>query len=158
MAVTLEQVRALLMPDEPNYRKAARLGPQALPHLRALVNGPHKMLAQKAAYLAGLIDDDRSADVLSDAARSSSSAVRVAAASAARHLRRPGAAAVVSRLLNDRHVGVRKFAIKAAARSGNSALLAQLGQIVSKDSSPANRALASHTLGKLKGGGGGRIA
>ena len=157
MAVTLEQVRRLLSPDEPDYRTAARVGPQALPHLRTLVNGPHKMLAQKAAYLAGLIDDDRSADVLADAAKSSSSAVRVAAASGARHLRRPGAAAVVSRLLNDRHVGVRKFAIKAAAKSGNPALLAQLGQIVNKDPSPANRALAVHTLNKVKGGGG-RIA
>lgn len=157
MAVTLEQVRRLLMPDEPDYNTAARLGPQLLPHLRAIVNGPHKMLAQKAAYLAGLIDDDRSADVLADAAKSSSSAVRVAAASAARHLRRPGAVAVVSRLLNDSHTGVRKFAIKAAASSGNSALVAQLGKIVGKDPSPANRALAVHTLNRMKGGGG-RIA
>jgi HEAT repeats len=157
MAVTLEQVRRLLMPDEPNYVVAARLGPQSLPHLRTLVNGADKNLASKAAYLATLIDHEGADAVLGDAARSSSAVVRVAAASGARNVRRASASAVVSRLLNDSDKGVRKMAIKAAADSTNSAVLAQLGQIVNKDSSPVNRALASHILSKPKGGGG-RIA
>src|SRR5215218_6119681 len=134
MAVTLEQVRRLLMPDEPNYVVAAKLGPQALPHLRALVNGNDQMLASKAAYLATLIDHEGAVAVLGDAARSPSAVVRVAAASGARNLRRASASAVVSRLLNDKDTGVRKHAIKAAADSTNSALVAQLGQIVNKDS------------------------
>jgi hypothetical protein len=157
MAVTLEQVRRLLLPDEPNYIVAARLGAQALPHLRTLVNSKDQMLASKAAYLATLIDHEGAAAVLGDAAKSSSAVVRVAAASGARNVRHPSVSGVVSRLLNDKDTGVRKMAIKAAADSTNSALLAQLGQIVNKDSSPANRALASHVLSKSKGGGG-RIA
>jgi hypothetical protein len=33
MTVTREQVLAQLYPDEPDYEGAARLGPEALPHL-----------------------------------------------------------------------------------------------------------------------------
>jgi HEAT repeat protein len=156
MAVTLEQVRRLLMPDEPNYIVAAKLGPQSLPHLRTLVNSKDQMLASKAAYLATLIDHEGAVAVLGDAAKSPSAVVRVAAASGARNVRHPSASGVVSRLLNDKDTGVRKMAIKAAADSTNSALLAQLGKIVGNDPSSANRALASHAISKAKGGG--RIA
>ena len=152
MAVTLEQVHALLSPDEPNYQRAARLGPQALPHLRTLVRGSNQGLASKAAYLASLINDDRAAEVLADAAKSPVAVVRIAAAGGARNLKRPAVVGVISRLLNDTHLSVRKMAIKAAADSSNSALLAQLGDIVNKDPSPANRALASHALSKTRGG------
>lgn len=55
MPVTEAQVKKALMPEEPDYQKAAKLGPQALPYLEAYVKGEDKALASKAAYLAGLI-------------------------------------------------------------------------------------------------------
>jgi hypothetical protein len=39
MPVTMEQVRAFLDPEEPDYQQAAQLGPEALPHLEELGEG-----------------------------------------------------------------------------------------------------------------------
>ena len=84
MSVTMEDVRAALAPDEPNWSAAATLGPEALPHLGQLVAEAEPGLAAKAAYLASLFDSDRSAEVLRIAARSPEATVRVAAAAAMR--------------------------------------------------------------------------
>jgi hypothetical protein len=53
MAVDMEQVRAALNPDEPDYSKASKqLGADALPHLEKIIGGSEISLAAKAAYLA----------------------------------------------------------------------------------------------------------
>ena len=56
---TLEKVREMLLAEEPHYDALAKLGPGLLPSLDELVGGDDTMLAAKAAYLAGLVDDDR---------------------------------------------------------------------------------------------------
>jgi hypothetical protein len=109
MAVTMKQVRAVLDPEEPDYASGAALGPEALPHLDALVNAGDQMLASKAAYLASLIADPRSADVVQKAARSANPAVRVAAAAAAPNLK-AGGEEVLRGLAGDPDGGVRKVA------------------------------------------------
>lgn len=116
MATTMEQVRAILDPEEPDYSKGSELGPDAVPHLRTLVNGDDQMLASKAAYLASLIKADDAADVVADAARSPTEAVRVAAAAAARNLPAAKASSVLEPLVTDSDPGVRKVARDAAPR------------------------------------------
>jgi HEAT repeat protein len=110
MAVTMKQVRAALDPEEPDYEKAAQLGPEALPHLEKLVNSGDTMLASKAAYLAGLIKAPKSADVVATAAHSSDPAVRVAAAATASNLSPSAASDVLVDLVADPDPGVRKVA------------------------------------------------
>ncbi len=122
MAVTMEEVRAVLDPEEPDYEKGASLGPDAIPHLQALVNGDDAMLASKAAYLASLIKSDASADVVRDAARSNAETVRVAAAAAARNLPSAKASAVLEELIVDVDPGVRKVARDAVPRRPSSRL------------------------------------
>ena len=80
MAVTSEQVRAVLDRDEPDYEEAARLGPDALPFLQRFVESGDPSLAPKAAYLAGRIGDPQAAPILELAAASADSSVRAAAA------------------------------------------------------------------------------
>src|SRR5262250_975927 len=109
MAIPISQLRRLLGSDEPDYSALARHGPRLLPHLKQLV-----------------VDRDEAAVVLQRAAQSPSVQVRLAAAGAFRHLRRPVASGLIAGLLNDPDKGVRKFAIKAAARRENSALRAKL--------------------------------
>ncbi|HEX6340711.1 HEAT repeat domain-containing protein [Umezawaea sp.] len=114
MATTFEQVRAALIAEEPDYRRAAELGVEALPHLKSMVEGGEPMLAAKAAYLAGLIDDERSVDVLLAAAAHPDPTVRVAAASSTRNLP-PSAAEVVRETLDaDDDPGVRAMSATAA--------------------------------------------
>src|SRR5213080_1430165 len=63
MAITLDQVRRLLAPDEPNYASAAKLGPVLLPHLKALIDSGDHHYGSKAAYLASMIDHDHAVEV-----------------------------------------------------------------------------------------------
>jgi hypothetical protein len=112
MAVTMKDVRAVLDPEEPNYKDAAKLGAPALPHLDALVSSGDPMLASKATYLASLIKDAKAAKIVEKAARSDVPAVRVAAAAAASNLADPED--VLTRLVADADPGIRKVAMKSA--------------------------------------------
>jgi len=112
MVVTLEQVIAVLSPEEPNYTIAAKLGPDALPHLEALVKGDDVSLAAKAASLATLIQDDRSVEILMDAAKSKHDIVRLAAATGSPNLKVKGVDSVLKLLSTDETSSVSKHAKK----------------------------------------------
>jgi HEAT repeat protein len=114
MAVSMEDVRAALDPDEPDYQAAASmLGEGAVSHLSALVEGEDPMLASKAAYLAGLIGGDDATAVVVAAAHHDDATVRVAAASSTEHLTDEETEAVLVDLVGDSDAGVRKLAHRA---------------------------------------------
>jgi HEAT repeat protein len=151
MAVTLDNVRAWLDSDEPNYKAASQLGSSILPHLKTLIASGDERYASKAAYLATLIDDERAVDILKQAASSPSSLVRIAVAGGLNKIKRPADAGIIMSLMNDRDPGVRKFAIKAAGASGNSALIAKLDTLSRNDPSPHLRTLASNAASEARG-------
>ena len=123
MAVTMDQVKAALYPEEPDYPKAARqLGAEALPHLDEIVGGSDTLLAAKAAYLAGLIGGDASAPVVAKAARSGQVTVRIAAAAAAAHLPAEHSDAVLLQLVDDADRGVQKVALRSVPAKMSAAL------------------------------------
>jgi HEAT repeat protein len=146
MAVTLEQVRRVLSPDEVNYAEAVKLGPAALPHLEKLVEGGELHLATKAAYLAGLIQDERSAEVLSKAARSPQLPVRLAAATTARNLSRPAVHRVLQQLVSDADHAVRREALKSVTLNPTPELRARIEAVSRDDKLPDIRDLAAQTL------------
>ena len=111
MSVTMKAVLEVLEPDEPNYDKAASLGPDSLPHLRTLVQGDDPMLAAKAAFAASLLEGDQGKDVVAAAAHSETASIRVAAAAAANNLPADSAAVVLMDLVDDSDPGVRKVAL-----------------------------------------------
>jgi hypothetical protein len=161
MVMTMNQVVALLNPDEMNHRAAARHGAQLLPHLRTIVAGSNVALAARAAVLAGHIDDPGTPGVLAVAARHASPVVRVAAANAMRAVRRPAVVATLLRLLDDRDIGVRKFAIKASVQQRDPRLQAKVATLGAGDPSPALRQIAMAALGgggRRPGSNGSRIA
>ena len=114
MSVSMEDVRKVLDPDEPDYAAAAELGEEALPHLEQLVRGDDAMLASKATYAASLIRGG--ADTVETAADSDDPVVRVAAAAAARNLPLERAEQVLRRLSDDEDAGIRKVARASARR------------------------------------------
>jgi HEAT repeat protein len=116
MPVTMKEVRAALDPEEPDYAKAAKLGPQALPHLEKLIARKDPGLASKAASLAGMIESEKAAQVLEKAAKHRDVRVRVAAAHSARHLPKPDASRILAKLMGDKDVGVQKVALKSVPR------------------------------------------
>jgi hypothetical protein len=151
MTVTLEQVRAALEPEEPNYEQAARFGPEALPHLQTLIREGDQMLASKAAYLAGLIRDEKSAEVLKEAARSKHPVVRVAAAAAARHLNVSASSEVLHTLLGDGDMGVRKVALQSIPPGASEALRKKVEELTRSDPDAGLRTLSGNVLrGKFR--------
>jgi HEAT repeat protein len=147
MPASMEQVRAYLDAEEVDYNAAAAaLGTDALPHLQELAQGPDPMLASKATYLASLLDDDRSAQVLELAASRTEPAVRVAAATGLANLAPVRAAGIVDRLLDDGDLGVRKMAVKSAMGFASPATRERLQKIASEDPDETMRDLAHRSL------------
>jgi HEAT repeat protein len=125
----MEQVRAALDPEEPNYTQAARLGPEALPHLEKLIARKDPNLASKAASLAGMIRDPRAQRVLEKAAKHTDVRVRVAAAHSAQHLPGPAASEVLTTLVTDDDVGVRKVALRSVPAEATPELRASVEKL-----------------------------
>ena len=152
MPVTMQQVRAHLDRDEPDYPEAARLGPDALPHLRQLARGDDPMPASKAIYLASLIGTDQSVTIVNEAAGRPNPMVRAAAAGALRNLdQAPNQ--LLNSLLNDQDVGVRKVALRSVEASGPSTLPTDVATNVRdmsvNDPNPHLRQLAGGIVNRL---------
>ena len=146
----MQQVRAALEPEEPDYTQAARMGSEALPHLEDLVGETDAMLASKATYLASLIEDQRSSRVIRKAAESDRPEVRVAAASGASNLSEQNASDVLIPLLKDRDIGVRKSALKAVPDEASSELRDAVDSLTDADASPGIRKLSSRVADRVR--------
>jgi HEAT repeat protein len=153
MTVTMEDVRAALMPDEPQYEQAAReLGPEALPHLEALLDSGDLMLASKATYLASMVDAADTTGTVRKAAESQEPIVRVAAAGAARFLDDNAASAVLRTLVDDQDLGVRAVALKSVPARASSELVARVEAMArERDLHPELREISQRVLRRTEG-------
>jgi|SRR5262245_35073210 len=148
---TLDEVRKEIDKDELDYPELAlALGPAVLPQLRTLVAEDEPRIASKAAYLAGLISEGNSPDIVALAARSRHDVVRVAAAAAAAKLPTQQAVNVTLQLLNDSEAGVRIRAMKSAASIDEPALAARMKAISEQDKDPHVRDYASGAYRKMR--------
>lgn len=150
MALTKERVRAELEKEEPDYTRAAGLGPEALPHLRELAQEEDPMIASKAVYLAGLIEGEPADRLLEQAASSDDPRIRVAAAAAARHRSDEAASAVLTPLVQDDDVGVRKVALKSVPPQASGDLRSAV-EGLGDAPDEATRRLSRQTLRRLEG-------
>jgi HEAT repeat protein len=148
MTITMSDVRAQLDPEEPNYDRAAELGPEALPVLDELVHSDDPLLAAKAAYLASLIPGERRASVLAAAAMSPEPTVRVAAAAGLRNLAEVDAGGLADDLLQDADVGVRKQALQSVAGFASTAMAQRVRRVADTDSEEFLRGIAAESLGQ----------
>lgn len=148
MPITMKEVRARLDADEVDYRGAAALGPEALPHLSELAQGPDTMLASKAAYLASLIPGEPSARILSAAGSRPEPVVRVAAAAGLKNVPEEQAGPLLDRLLGDPDAGVRKTALKSAAGFVSAAMRARVQRVAERDPAPFLREMANRAMRK----------
>ena len=149
MALSMEQLRALLDPDEPNYATMATLlAPDDVPGLAVLVNGTDPMLASKAAYAMTLIPDVAVLETVKAAARSPSPVVRIAFASGLRNLGEYDVDSVMLDLLDDEDAGVRKTATNTAGLLESPGLKAKLRSVAEEDPEPGIRAMAKRALGE----------
>jgi hypothetical protein len=132
MALKLKDVRAWLEPEEPDYAEAAKLGPDALPHLEKLIASNEPGIASKAASLAGFIGHPDSAQVLIKAAQSNDPVLRVTAANAARYLPDQEASSVLLALVEDQDAGVQRVALQSLPAQPTAELQAAVAGLASK--------------------------
>jgi HEAT repeat protein len=149
MPVTMEEVRAALDPEEPDYVRAAQLGPDALPHLEVLAQSSDPLLASKAVYLASLIPDNRAVMILKEATQSNEPQVRIAAATGASNLVSPEGGEVLLSLLDDQDVGVRKVALNSVPINASPRLHRKIEDLATTDSEAAIRTLSNEVLNRL---------
>jgi HEAT repeat protein len=150
MPVTMQDVRAVLDPEEVDYENAKRLGVAAIPFLMELVQGGDLGLASKATYLASLIEDEQSVAVLEAAAARNEPVLKVAAASGIRNLSVDHAERMLGLLKDDPDIGVRKVALQSTAKFESPTIVAKLRQIAETDPEPVLRDLAANTVKKTK--------
>jgi HEAT repeat protein len=146
MDVTMDLVRSLLAPDEPDYGKAKKVGPAALPFLAELVASDDKMTASKAASLAGMIGGPEAAPVLERAAKHPEVAVRAAAAHGAPGLPRDAAEHLLLGLIDDAQPAVSHRAVVTAGRVGTDALRRKLEAVRSSHPAEFVREAAEKSL------------
>lgn len=149
MPVSMQQVRAFLDTEEPNYLKASQLGSGALPHIIKLLKEADPLLASKATYLASLISDIGSEAILKEAAKSTYPEVRIAAAAGARNLNSQAASDILLGLLDDQDIGVRKVALKSAPIDATPSLLAKIQLMKTSDQENFIRNLSSQVFDEL---------
>ena len=146
MAVDMEQVRAALEPEEPDYPRSAKsLGTDALPYLEKIITGDQTGLAAKAAYLAGVIGTDKCLPAMGKAAASGQPAVRIAAAAAARHLPDEYRDSLVLQLVDDGDAGVQKVALNSAPAAMSDALKARVISLKAAAPAPAVKGKSKKT-------------
>ena len=151
MPVTMKQVRAALDPEEPDYEKAAKLGPEALPHLEKLIGRKDPNLASKAASLAGMIKDERAVRVVEKAAKHEDVRVRVAAVYSAQFLPPEDASRVLTAALSDKDVGVQKVALKSVPKKPTPELRAKIEALAKqKRVNPAIQNLSKEVLARRR--------
>ncbi len=138
------KLTALLHAED--YCGARRYGAGAMTAIKGIVRTGDWNLAAKATYLAGLINDERSAEVIELAAKSRKPAVRIAAASAAAHLSPERAEPILLRLLKSKDIGIRKVALKATARSTTDKVRLQVQRMHKSESVQGMKFLAASVL------------
>lgn len=145
MSVTLQDVMNQLGREETDYVQAARIGADALPHLRLLVQSDNPGLAAKAAFLAGSINGDGSVQVLELAAAHGDPIVRVAAAASARHVTQI-TTSLARHFLNDTDPGVRRWALRSLELNRPPDLTPKLNELAQCDPEPSVRDQARKLL------------
>jgi hypothetical protein len=114
MALTIEQLWALLTAEEPNYPALApHLDAATTPHLETLARGADVMTASKAVYAASLSSDTQAHRLVEEASRSSERSTRLAAASALVNLPESVRAPMIEHILgDDADAAAQKLAIR----------------------------------------------
>lgn len=125
---------------------ARRFGPPAAEALSTVVCASRPRIAAGAVCLAARLEGAVGFPIVAQASVNADPEVRVAAAASARRLPVAPASPIVARLLDDRDVGVRGYAVRTAVLIAAPELLRRVTAIAERDPSPALRELAARLL------------
>lgn len=111
MALTMEEIRSRLSSIEGEAQMYVDFGPDEVPLLVELLDDEEAWMASRAVYALTRVDSPEALAAVEEAADSDREEVRLAVAVSAKILPTEAADRILSKLLQDRELGVRKFAI-----------------------------------------------
>jgi HEAT repeat protein len=151
MAHTKEELIRLINLDEPDYPAiVANLTRDDVPLLNELVGDTNVAIATKAISCLGIMNDEKGLEGLEKAARSENPILRVTAAHSLRNMSsRPAAQKLVSQLLDDPDIGVKKFALKTVSASNIKSLKEKVSEVYSRETNEHLKTLSRQVMEKL---------
>lgn len=112
MAMSMQEIRSRLSSIEGDAQMYVDLGPDEVPLLVELLDDEEAWMASRAVYALTRIATPEALAAVEEALDSGRDEVRVAVAVSANVLPSEAADRVLTKLLTDREVGVRKFAVE----------------------------------------------
>jgi HEAT repeat protein len=147
--MTFEELKKKLSVAEPDDSTYFGIGVPELPLLEQLLQDPEPWLAARAVVAASRIADRRALALLQRAKSDPRDEVRVTLAASLQSIAAADTNALLLSLLDDRDLGVRKFAIKSVSASHDPAVHRKVRELQERDPVPAIREGAASRLRQL---------
>ena|SRR5215207_3988955 len=142
MPKTMSELRQQLSVIEPDEHTYDGIGPSEVDLLSQMLDDEEAWLAARAVHALSRINEDKARDAIVTAAGKPRMELRVAAAASADALPPSVSDEVLSRLLDDSQIGVRKFAIKSVSNRNSEAIRERIRQIATTDPNARLRQIA----------------
>ena len=149
MPMSMSKLREQLSDIEPDDHTYNGIGPSEVDLLRQLLDDEEPWLAARAAHALSRIDAESAHAALLAACKSSRPEVRASVAASAGALPPSVSDDVLSRLLDDSEVGVRKFAVKSTSDRNSDTVKQRVGKIAAAESDTAVRQIAAEKAKSL---------
>lgn len=152
MPHTKEEIIRMIDLDEPDYPSiVSQFDDADVLILNELVKDPNPAIAVKAVSCLGFLQHPKALEGIKRAAKDKNPVVRVAAAHSLRHKQDvPEVVAVVDKLLQDKDIGVKKFALKTVDTANIKSLKATVEKIQLAEKNEALKELSQKILQKIK--------
>lgn len=142
MTMSKSDLRRQLSDIEPDEGTYEGIGPEEVGLLRELLDHEEAWLAARAVHALSRIDAGDARDAVRAATASPRMEVRVAVASAAETLHPELSDEVLSTLLEDANIGVRKIAVKSVSGRNGEAVKLRIRDMVTEERDPRLREIA----------------
>jgi HEAT repeat protein len=151
MSYTKEEIIKMINLDEPDYPViCGKLSESSISILIELVNDPNSAIATKAISCLGFMKTPSAVAGIEIAVKSKNPILRLAAAHSLKNLSsQPNAVKLINKLLDDKDVGVRKFALKTVSFSGSKSFKAKIEKINFKETNTELKNMIRQIIDKL---------
>ena len=133
MAMTLTELRDKLSAIEPDEATFSGISSEEIPLLEQLLDDDEAWMAARSVFALSRLNNNDAFSVLTKASTSNRDEVRVAVAAAALKLPTDVASRLLTVLLDDSDIGVKKFAIQSVTRENAPMLQTKLRSLVESD-------------------------
>lgn len=150
MPMTIDQLRRQLSTIEPNEAMYAGIGSSEISLLKQLLRDPEPWMSARAIFALSRIADDSAVEIIRKSIHDVRPEIRVAIAASATNLAANASNTILAEILDDKDVGVRKFAIQSVSTENDPSIHAKLRMMEAQDPVSIMRDHARHKRRELE--------